>query len=615
MSKIYMFQEKEDFTHVKDESEMTVTETPIVSKKVTNTTSTVASTVEGIIQSKTTNTLVMEIHPMSSDLTLKKNGNPEEILPTSANDYKMDLGESFLLNSITGNCLTLEQEAYGLLKSKKKVSINHFTHKCPKCTKWFRSLYILKKHLRIHETIEKRANGFIKGQKTKKDNKIKKMIEVKKKDERNKIENGDGYKCTCGQIFQRRSRMETCLRSHTEYSETCLYACPTCQKKYKTKESLLYHRNKFHRKKFACKFCPTDYQTQKGLFKHLQVHQKVQLTEYKVIAEVAKGKQELKCLICSKSCKTLSDLKSHIMEDHTKPYNCPYCNHNVFTKVMDFVDHMKKAHPDVGSQSVLAVVEAFSKLVQAWKCEECGHQFHEADKLALHQIEKHSPEMKNEQHFQCEDCQRVFITNQGLNSHRRMHHRVEPPEPTEPEEIGVMCLACRKMCKDVTALTSHMRLHSLDRKFPCKYCDFRFATVQKRKAHAEIHTGDMKYVCFICEYQCSSENRYKAHKESIKHLNMKEYLLTEKPLIDEQQSTSKTEKTKGTLKKKEWNVKKKKKDKKVRDKTNESEGTSKSACDICGEEFAGESAMQEHKQTHPFIEFPNDDKPSRIFFK
>lgn len=596
---------------------MTVTETHLISKKLINTSSTVTSTLDGIIESNTTNTLVMEIHPVSSDQAFNKMGNPEEILPTSENDYKMEYGESFLLNSITGNVLSLEQEAYGLLKSKKRVPIEGYTHKCPKCPKWFRSNYVVKKHLRVHEAIDRRALGFIKGQKTKKENRIKQNLQsnsTKAEQDNVDLENGDGYKCTCGKKFQRRSRMETCLRSHTEYAEICQYACPSCQKMFKTKETLIFHRNKFHRKKFACKFCPTDYQTQKELFKHLQVHQKVQLMEYKVIAEVAKGNQELNCLICSKTCKTLSDLKFHIMEDHTEPYNCPYCKRNacsVFTEVMDFVEHMKKAHPDVGSQSVLDVVEAFSKLVKAWKCEECGQQFHEADKLALHQMEMHSPEMKNEQHFQCEDCQRVFISSQGLNSHRRMHHRVEPQEPTEPEEIGVMCLACRKMCKDMTALTSHMRLHSMERKFPCKFCDFRFATQQKRKAHAEIHTGDMKYVCFICEYQCSSENRFKKHKASVKHLNMKEYLLTGK---SEEQSTSKNVNIKETLRKKEWNVKKKKKDRKERDKTLGNDET-RTACDICGETFEGESVMQEHKQTHPFIEFPNDDKPSRIFFK
>lgn len=56
-------------------------------------------------------------------------------------------------------------------------------------------------------------------------------------------------------------------------------------------------------------------------------------------------------------------------------------------KIIDFANHTKTSHPEVEGQSVLDVLEAFSKLAQAWKCEECELQFHEADKLAMHQIE------------------------------------------------------------------------------------------------------------------------------------------------------------------------------------------------------------------------------------
>lgn len=577
-----------------------VTETHLISNKFINTTSTITNTHDGIIESQTTKTLIMEIHPMTHENQTLKMGNPEEILPTSNESYEMD-SEPFQLNSITGNILTLEQEAYGLLKTKKTSPAVEMI--CPLCPKSFNQKFTLKRHLKVHKSIENRANGILKSLKTRMEKKRIKEEEDIKEEEPVKKEEKEGYHCTCGKSFQRRSRMETCLRSHTDYADSCSYDCPTCEKKFKSKELLIFHRQRQHRKKFPCKFCPTDYHTQKALFKHLRIHQKVQLTEYKIIAE---GNQDLQCLLCEKTCSKLSDLKSHIMEDHTEPYKCPHCK-ETFAKIEDFAIHIKKTHPGVGDQSVLDVLEAFSKLVKAWKCENCGKQFHKADKLALHQVEEHTPDMKNEQHFQCRDCQRVFISKCGLNSHMRMHHRAESADEPEPEEVGVLCLECRKVCPDMSALTSHMRLHSMDRKYPCKFCDFRFATPQKRKKHAEIHTGDMKYVCFICEYTCSSENRLKQHKMSIKHVNMREYLLTGKPLIEEEQSTSKKEKIKDTLRKKEWGVKKRKKEK--RDK----EGNI--ACDICGERFTSECEMLEHKQTHPFIEFPNDDKPSRIFFK
>ncbi|XP_075987892.1 uncharacterized protein LOC142984290 [Anticarsia gemmatalis] len=606
--------EEYDKMHIKEESDVTVTETHLISNKLINTTSTVTNTHDGLIESQTTKTLVMEILPMShtTDMSFNKMSNPEEILPTSYDndndDDYMDYQDSFQLNSITGNVLSLEQEAYGLLKAKgKKKDLGEKIYECPKCPKTYTKKRGLTVHLAVHTSIEKRAMGVIKGQKTRLENRNMKLKEEAALKEEEKVKK-EGYVCTCGEVFQRRSRMETCLRSHNLYSDTNSYPCVTCSKHFKNKEELALHRKRLHRKRFPCKFCPTDYHTRKELFKHLQVHQKVQLMEYKVISEVVKGKQKLKCFMCSKTFTELPELKSHVMDDHKEPYSCPRCK-RTFSKIIDFGNHTKTFHPEVEGQSVLDVLEAFSKLVKAWKCEECGLQFHEADKLAIHQIEKHSPELKAEPQFQCTDCRRVFVSQKSLASHRRIHHSTESVEESETVEKGVMCLECRKICKDMNALLSHMRFHSLERKYPCKFCDFRFATQEKRKAHAEIHTGDMKYVCFICEYQCSSENRLKHHKMSLKHLNMKEFLLTGKPLIEEEQSTSKQEKIKDTLKKKEWVVKKKRKD------SSDSSECSEVACDICGDKFPNESVMLEHKQTHPFIEFPNEDKPSRIFFK
>ncbi|XP_047037885.1 zinc finger protein 184-like isoform X2 [Helicoverpa zea] len=611
----YEQKEEYDKMDIKEESDLTVTETHLISNKVINTTSTITNPHDGLIESKTTKTLVMEILPMSqTNMGFSKIGNPEEILPTTydnGDDY-MDYQDSFQLNSITGNVLSLEQEAYGLLKAKgKKKDLGEPTVTCPKCPKTYRHKSLLKRHLAVHDGIEKRAQGHIRSQITRKDNRNKKLkaeleSQLVKKEEKIKKE---GYECTCGQTFRRRSRMETCLRSHNLFCDTNTYPCVSCNKQFKNKEELALHRKRLHRKRFPCKFCPTDYHTRKELFKHLQVHQKVQLMEYKVISEVVKGKQKLKCFMCNKSYMELSDLKCHVMDDHKEPYSCPRCK-RTFSKIIDFGNHTKTFHPEVEGQSVLDVLEAFSKLVKAWKCEECGLQFHEADKLAMHQIEKHSPDVKTEMQFQCTDCRRVFVSQKGLTSHRRIHHSTETVEETEPVEQGVMCLECRKICKDMTALLSHMRFHNPDRKYPCKFCDFRFATPEKRKAHAEIHTGDMKYVCFICEYQCSSENRLKQHKLSPKHVNMKEFLLTGKPIVQEAQSSAKQEKIKETLRKKEWGVKEKKKKEKSR-----SESSSEVACDICGDKFPSESEMSEHKLTHPFIEFPNEDTPSRIFFK
>ncbi|VVD01023.1 unnamed protein product [Leptidea sinapis] len=638
---------------IKEEPDLTVTETHLISNKLLNTTSTMASVSDNIIESQTTNTLVMGIHPLLKTSKIQI-GNPEEILPTSNDHDDMDYSDTFQLNSITGNVLSLEQEAYSLLKAKKQIDARlDRPCICPKCPKTYKTPSCLRKHMKVHKAVENHEMGIIKRLKTYEQNKSKKQEEgrvesydekldniiedakkrknekrqerlnkrhkkimeaekqlstnpVKKKSKEKKVKmkecavqpnieaevkielKREGYECTCGQIFRRRSRMETCLRSHSmDIDASSYYSCASCPKHFKDKEELLLHRKRIHRKRFPCKFCPTDYNTRKELFKHLRIHQKVQLMEYKVISEVMEGKQKLCCFMCDKKFSDLSDLKSHVLDDHKEPYKCRKCDES-FPKIIDFGHHTKTHHPEMEGQSVLDILEAFSKLVRAWKCEECDMQFHEADKLAKHQIEQHSPDLKSGSQFQCDDCRRVFITQKGLTSHRRIHHNTSCVEEAETIE-GVLCVECRKICKDNAALTSHMRFHSLDRKYPCKFCDFRFATPEKRKAHSELHTGDMRYVCFICEYQCTSENRLNLHKMSIKHLNMKEFLLSK---AAKQRSGEEIEKV-------------------------EEGGPSveDAMCDICGEKYANERQMLTHKESHPFIEFPNEDTPSRIFFK
>lgn len=622
--------------------DLTITETHLISNKVINTTSTITNPKDGVIQSQTTKTLVMEIHPMVKGInvpSLSRMGNPEEILPTSYNNddnLPKEYQDSFQLNSITGNILSLEQEAYGLLKAGR-CDLEDRQFNCNKCEKSYKKVRSLRKHMQVHKVIDKRAMGIIKGLKTRMENMKKRFCndlkedvkKVKKVDDKSYVDRSfqtkkarmerlenrsrnkdevvlnmkkEGYECTCGQVFKRKTRMLSCLRSHDAYADTeYCFSCISCTKQFKDKDELTLHRKRLHRKRFPCKFCPTDYTTRKDLFKHLQIHQEVQLMEYKVISEVVKGKQKLKCFMCSKTFSELSELKSHVMADHREPYICPHCK-ETFPKIIDFGNHTKTYHPEVEGQSVLDVLEAFSKLMQAWKCEECQLQFYEADKFAMHQVEMHSPESKLKDQFQCSDCRRVFVSQKGLTSHRRIHHNTASVEENETVETGVMCVECRKICKDMAALTSHMRLHSPERKYPCKFCDFRFSTPEKRKAHAELHTGDMKYVCFICEYQCSSENRLKHHKMSLKHLNMKEFLLTGKPLVEEQ-STSKVKQEDKYVKKKKRNTQ------------SLTDNDTSSTCEVCGDKFPSEEKMLEHKQSHPFIEFPNEDTPTRIFFK
>lgn len=562
----------------------------------------------------------------------------EQILP---NDYlENDNIREYQLNSITSDAMSLEQEAYSLyqrdhditsseyiqcikctsivkksnflrhsqahkaiLKNVKSLENNKsgasgVNHQCSKCCKKYTLKKSMLKHQRYCKVGDSIADDFrctVCGQLfTHRRSYIMHQDNCKPQESPHNVTNiemnmeSGEYSCSCGKSFQRRSRMETCLRSHNtseQFHYQGCHKCTSCGKQFQNKNDLTTHRKLHIRKRYPCKFCPLDFHTPKQLFKHLRKHQKVQQIEYEVVSAVVNGKQKLKCFMCNKNCNELSELKLHVLGDHKQPYTCPKCQEN-FRNIIDFASHTKNMHPEIEGQSVLSVIEAFSKLARCWKCQECGVQFDQPKKLALHQVEQHTMNSKSEMpEFLCRFCSRVFLTAKRLASHCRMIHEQQDGNGAEVYINPIlMCIHCRKVCKDENALACHMRLHSPERKFVCKFCDFRFATFEKRKAHLPIHTGDMKYVCFICDYVCTSENRLTMHKQSDKHLKMKEHLLNNRSVIREVASSEKS-------------------------------ADEPSVCNVCGDEFSNEFAMLQHKKIHPFIEFPHDPQPSKIFFK
>lgn len=536
---------------MKLESDINVTETHLISNKLYNTTSTITRPHDGIIESQTTRTLVMEIRPCSSGDLLKVGKQPDEILSTMEDLLKYP-EDTFQLNSITGNLLPL-----GEVEETPKESFP-----CPKCPKVCKSKANLQNHKKAHDSIDRFASGRARARV-----KMATTLRERRKKKEKLIEK---HRCECG--------FSPCLSQLEPKNKGCSKDCRRCPRIKK-------------KKRFPCKFCPTDYDTEKELLKHLSKHKKVQLLEYKAISEVVEGEQTLSCFICNFKFENriteLTQLKSHVME-HEGPYSCRHCT-ETFKTVASFATHTTKAHPELEGQSVIELLKAFARLAQSWRCDDCKINFKGADELAMHNAAEHR-HYKVIPDRQCPDCRRVFATSSGLTTHRRMNHQ----DTFHEEQQLLLCVHCRKLCKDEKELTTHMKLHSEDRKFPCRFCDFRFPTAERRKTHMEIHTGNMRFVCFICEYRCSSENRLNNHKMSAKHLSMKEYLLNPARGQEVMQEVKEEEESEGKVK-----VKVK----------------SESECDICGERFSSEKKMLVHKQTHPFISFPNEDQPTRIFFK
>ena len=68
----------------------------------------------------------------------------------------------------------------------------------------------------------------------------------------------------------------------------------------------------------------------------------------------------------------------------------------------------------------------------------------------------------------------------------------------------------------------HIRVHKREKKFACKYCEKRFTQAHSVKGHEFIHTGEKPFACKSCSYRCRNMANLKKHENiHIKDINFK----------------------------------------------------------------------------------------------
>ncbi|KAH8363439.1 hypothetical protein KR084_010216 [Drosophila pseudotakahashii] len=118
-----------------------------------------------------------------------------------------------------------------------------------------------------------------------------------------------------------------------------------------------------------------------------------------------------------------------------------------------------------------------------FSCQFCQKVFKNHSRMAKHQL----IHLANRPHFQCSQCDRVYLTKQALKIHVDTKHR----------QSGVHCDTCGKVFAIAKALEIHKRYHNKDFPYACDLCDRRFAQRSHLTVHQQVkHTGSR----FICEF-------------------------------------------------------------------------------------------------------------------
>ncbi|XP_055611721.1 oocyte zinc finger protein XlCOF22-like [Uranotaenia lowii] len=199
--------------------------------------------------------------------------------------------------------------------------------------------------------------------------------------------------------------------------------------------------------------------------------------------------ESFSCSDCGKCYPTKLKLKRHRWDRHstTRPlvmYECELCKIR-HTKLSDLESHINQDHGR----------EEYPYL----SCKECTKTFSCRKSLVRHRL------CHTEGKHRCDICNKSFIFRNKMLRHRRQH----------TNERNYECEICHK--KYVTKSTlkhHHLETHTDERNFACLSCDKKFLLKSRLDYHTAIHHTEPTLECDICSKLFSTENRLKIHRRT-----------------------------------------------------------------------------------------------------
>jgi KRAB domain-containing zinc finger protein len=145
---------------------------------------------------------------------------------------------------------------------------------------------------------------------------------------------------------------------------------------------------------------------------------------------------------------------------------------------------------DYSSENGLRAHNRTKHLIQLYRCRHCAEEFPHASGLSDHHKRVHI-------RYKCEKCKKSFFTACCLRKHIKMIHLH-------------ICDICSTVCKSDAGILAHMNLKH-PKKYSCKICDKRYASLTGLWSHSFHHRNFMPFNCTVCDYKGSSSSNFQSH--------------------------------------------------------------------------------------------------------
>ncbi|GLH03392.1 Protein glass [Gryllus bimaculatus] len=256
------------------------------------------------------------------------------------------------------------------------------------------------------------------------------------------------------------------------------------------------------RKIYMCSLCGLKTTSEAHIKRHFKCH-------------IALERKTYKCHICERVLTTRSNLKRHISLHErcsSGEVECNMCN-EVLTDRLHLKHHMEVKHPESYQCSFCdrrfdskRACREHELTHPALQCNICQKMFLTEGRLKSHKLFMHSETGQSATRskvFKCHICHKILTTYHNLKRHLRNHEKCSG---------AVNCALCNEELTDKL----HLRQH-VEEKHPenhqCSFCHRVFGSRKSCKSHEMTHPERFVYKCESCDKVFLTEARMKRHQD------------------------------------------------------------------------------------------------------
>ena len=269
------------------------------------------------------------------------------------------------------------------------------------------------------------------------------------------------------------------------------FRCDLCDQKFRLLPDLTAHIKNHLKIPLYCEICKCVFPAKEEYKMHMLIH----------------GENKFSCRKCGDVFETLMQLDSHRLTAHgrgrqhrskSRLFPCHICGKLIRKDHLSA--HMIRAHTK-------------DKRNDAYICHICGTKY-----LTKRFYENHLREHKGLKRITCNVCNKIFMSEENLKSHKLTHPAVPRPykcrycEATYTKDnhrkkheniqhirnYSKKCPDCGKLFLDRQRLKVHSVVHTKNKRFECRVCNMKFTQRSSLARHRKIHTEDKKHECTEC---------------------------------------------------------------------------------------------------------------------